>query len=53
MLAPRPSRIIVRAVVVAVAAVGLAVGAASVANADDAAQSIPVNSEAPAIFEWD
>jgi len=58
MLAPRPSRIIVRTVVVAAASLGLAVGAASsatadVVTADKAVQTVPADGEAPTSFEWD
>ncbi|HEY8451374.1 MAG: hypothetical protein FWJ70_12580 [Micromonosporaceae bacterium] len=54
MLAPRPSRIIVRAAVVIATAVGIAVGAASAATAvtvDNA--TVHTTNEAPATFEWD
>ena len=58
MLAPRPSRIVVRTVVVAAGSIGLVVGAASsaiadVVTTDTAVQTVPAKTEAPASFEWD
>lgn len=58
MLAPRPSRLIARAAVIAAVSIGVAVGAASAAIADtaapdDAVQTVPAGEEAPTHFEWD